>query len=241
MSSLWAERVLPYTPVDNLVFMEELQSQHHTGRIEAAEMRNTSLVPQAPKSLTPGVPSQSCAGGRPQGGGVGGGAERRDLRWWAGRRGGASGGGQEGQGAGMKTHTARGSENTSLWMCSIRSPPAEYSITKHTCSGVWKQPKRFTRKGCPALVTAAKIRFSHIRLGRRQKSEPGCPAHTHASRAHSDICWVALLCNFEQLDSFSFRETVQGYKAHADRQSKSMLGTAWEPVGSFNRPAPCED
>lgn len=51
-------------------------------------------------------------------------------------------------------------------MCSIRSPPAEYSITKHTCSGVWKQPNRFTRKGCPALVTAAKIRFSHIRLGR---------------------------------------------------------------------------
>lgn len=81
----------------------------------------------------------------------------------------------------MRTHTARGSENTSLWMCSIRSPPAEYSITKHTCSGVWKQPKRFTRKGCPALVTAAKIRFSHIRLGRRQKSEPSCPLpYTHA-------------------------------------------------------------
>lgn len=38
MSSLWAEHVLQYTPVDNLVFMEELQSQHHTGRIEAAEM-----------------------------------------------------------------------------------------------------------------------------------------------------------------------------------------------------------
>lgn len=63
-----------------------------------------------------------------------------------------------------QAHIARGSEKTSLWMCSIRSPPAEYSITKHTCSGVWKQPNRFTRKGCPALVTAAKIRFSHIRL-----------------------------------------------------------------------------
>lgn len=67
---------------------------------------------------------------------------------------------------GAWAHTARGSEKTSLWICSIRSPPAEYSITKHTCSGVWKQPNRFTRKGCPALVTAAKIRFSHIRLGR---------------------------------------------------------------------------
>lgn len=40
MSSLWAEHALMYTPVDNLVFMEELQPQHHTGRIEAAETYN---------------------------------------------------------------------------------------------------------------------------------------------------------------------------------------------------------
>lgn len=58
MSSLWAEHVLTYTPVDNLVFMEELQSQHHTGRIEAAK---THEVTQAwphrhQRPLRPGLP-----------------------------------------------------------------------------------------------------------------------------------------------------------------------------------------
>lgn len=64
------------------------------------------------------------------------------------------------------THTARGSENTSAWMCIIRSPPAAYSITKHTCSLVWKQAKRLTRNGCRTLFTVSKILFSHIRLRR---------------------------------------------------------------------------
>ena len=131
-----------HTPVDNLVFVEKLQPQHHTGRIKAAERGwyegtgspgKVGGSQKTPTSSTP--PPQSP----------------RNSRCGE---------------AGCQAHTARGSENTSLWMCSIRSPPAEYSITKHTCSGVWKQPNRFTRKGCPALVTAAKIRFSHIRLGR---------------------------------------------------------------------------
>jgi len=39
------------------------------------------------------------------------------------------------------------SEKMLLWMCVIRSPPGEYSITKHTWSGVWKHPYRFTKKG----------------------------------------------------------------------------------------------
>lgn len=51
----------------------------------------------------------------------------------------------------------------------MRSPPAVYSMTKQTCWGVWKQAKRFTRKGCRAWVTISKIRFSHIRLGRGGK------------------------------------------------------------------------
>lgn len=62
------------------------------------------------------------------------------------------------------THTALGSEKTSVWMCIIKSPPAAYSITKQTCSFVWKHAKRFTRKGCLTLFTVSKILFSHIRL-----------------------------------------------------------------------------
>ena len=33
-------------------------------------------------------------------------------------------------------------------MCIMRSPPHAYSITKHTCSGDWKQANRLTRNGC---------------------------------------------------------------------------------------------
>lgn len=62
------------------------------------------------------------------------------------------------------TYTARGSVKTSVWMCIIRSPPAVYSMTKHTCSGVWKHANRLTRKGWCDMFTTSKMRFSHIRL-----------------------------------------------------------------------------
>lgn len=62
-------------------------------------------------------------------------------------------------------YTARGSVKTSVWMCIIRSPPAVYSITKHTCSGVWKQANRLTRNGWCDKFTISKMRFSHIKLG----------------------------------------------------------------------------
>lgn len=68
------------------------------------------------------------------------------------------------------THTERSSENTSACMCIIRSPPAVYSITKHTCSDVWKHANRFTRNGCLALFTVSKIRFSHIKLTERDET-----------------------------------------------------------------------
>lgn len=63
-----------------------------------------------------------------------------------------------------RTHTARGSEKTSAWMCIMRSPPAVYSMTKHTCSGVWKHANRLTKNGWWEPLTVSKIRFSHIRL-----------------------------------------------------------------------------
>lgn len=65
------------------------------------------------------------------------------------------------------TYTALGSEKTSAWMCIIRSPPAAYSMTKQTCSAVWKQANRLTRKGCRTLLTVSKILFSHIKLPKR--------------------------------------------------------------------------
>lgn len=137
---------------------------------------------------------------------------------------------RERHGVGIKTHTARGSENTSLWMCSIRSPPAEYSITKHTCSGVWKQPKRFTRKGCPALVTAAKIRFSHIKLGRRQKSEsPAALPYTRALQGSLKLS-VKLHCSATLSNWIHFSFWEMG------KESEPMLVTAWEPAGLLIRP-----
>lgn len=76
-----------------------------------------------------------------------------------------------------RTHTARGSEKTSAWMCIIRSPPAVYSMTKHTCSGVWKHANRLTKNGWWEPLTVSKIRFSHMRLetdGQRAKGQgPG--------------------------------------------------------------------
>lgn len=65
------------------------------------------------------------------------------------------------------THMALGSEKTSAWMCIIRSPPAAYSMTKQTCSCVWKHANRLTRNGWRTLLTVSKILFSHIRLGKR--------------------------------------------------------------------------
>lgn len=59
---------------------------------------------------------------------------------------------------------ARGSAKTSAWMCIIKSPPAAYSMTKHTCSCVWKHANKLTRNGWRTLLTVSKIRFSHIRL-----------------------------------------------------------------------------
>ena len=58
-------------------------------------------------------------------------------------------------------------------MCIIRSPPAVYSITKHTCSGVWKHANRLTRKGWCDMFTISKMRFSHIRLQEEGGSEDG--------------------------------------------------------------------
>lgn len=52
-------------------------------------------------------------------------------------------------------------------MCIIRSPPAAYSITKQTCSCVWKHANRLTRNGWRTLLTVSKILFSHIRLAKR--------------------------------------------------------------------------
>lgn len=75
------------------------------------------------------------------------------------------------------TYTARGSVKTSVWMCIIRSPPAVYSITKHTCSGVWKHANKLTRKGWCDMFTISKMRFSHIRL--RQEAETGSEIHIH--------------------------------------------------------------
>lgn len=76
------------------------------------------------------------------------------------------------------THTALGSEKTSAWMCIIRSPPAAYSMTKHTCSCVWKHANKLTRKGWRTLLTVSKILFSHIRLERKRKV--GDVTHTSA-------------------------------------------------------------
>lgn len=74
-----------------------------------------------------------------------------------------------------ETYTARGSVKTSVWMCIIRSPPAVYSMTKHTCSAVWKQANKLTRKGWCDRFTTSKMRFSHMRLkkGAQEKEWPG--------------------------------------------------------------------
>lgn len=71
------------------------------------------------------------------------------------------------------TYTARGSVKTSVWMCIIRSPPAVYSMTKHTCSGVWKHANRLTRNGWCDMFTISKMRFSHIRLQERNERKSG--------------------------------------------------------------------
>lgn len=113
-----------YSPVYNLMVMEELQTQDYAGWVEpvhytkgSRQSRKSSLL-YSNSSVNPG----------------------------------------------RSTHTARGSANTSACMCIIRSPPAVYSMTKHTCSGVWKHANRLTRKGWWELLTVSKIRFSHIRL-----------------------------------------------------------------------------
>lgn len=86
------------------------------------------------------------------------------------------------------TYTARGSVKTSVWMCIIRSPPAVYSMTKHTCSGVWKHANKLTRKGWCDMFTISKMRFSHIRL--REEPEIGSgrveETHTHTHFAERD-------------------------------------------------------
>lgn len=102
MSSLWAEHVLTYTPVDNLVFMEELQSQHHTGRIEAAEMHKIAQPGSSgTKVPDPGGPKAVQEEGLRVEGRRWGGEARPQVVC---RRGVVLG----------WTHTARGSENTSL-------------------------------------------------------------------------------------------------------------------------------
>lgn len=78
----------------------------------------------------------------------------------------------------QSTHMARASEKTSAWMCIMRSPPAAYSITKHTCSLVWKQANRLTRNGCRTLFTVSKILFSHMRLHEKHTK----PQHRNRSQ-----------------------------------------------------------
>lgn len=58
-------------------------------------------------------------------------------------------------------------------MCIMRSPPAVYSMTKHTCSGVWKHANRLTKNGWWEPLTVSKIRFSHIRLETDRGQGPG--------------------------------------------------------------------
>lgn len=67
------------------------------------------------------------------------------------------------------THMALGSEKTSAWICIIRSPPAAYSMTKQTCSCVWKHANKLTRNGWRTLLTVSKILFSHIKLAKRKE------------------------------------------------------------------------
>lgn len=59
-------------------------------------------------------------------------------------------------------------------MCIIRSPPAAYSMTKHTCSCVWKHANRLTRNGWRTLLTVSKILFSHIRLWKGGEPRQTC-------------------------------------------------------------------
>lgn len=58
----------------------------------------------------------------------------------------------------------------------MRSPPAVYSMTKHTCSGVWKHANRLTKNGWWEPLTVSKIRFSHIRLETDRGQGPGVGA-----------------------------------------------------------------
>lgn len=81
MSSLRAECALVYTPVDNLVFMEELQPQHHTGGIEAAETHKfTQAWLHRAKVPNPWGPKALWVAGWEAGWRVGGGEEGRGLQ-----------------------------------------------------------------------------------------------------------------------------------------------------------------
>lgn len=94
-------------------------------------------------------------------------------------------------------------------MCIMRSPPAVYSMTKQTCWGVWKQAKRFTRKGCRAWVTISKIRFSHIRLGRRKKLLSGWETAMWSSAMLTIAFIIAMVPNYR-----SFKRTDLDRCAH---------------------------
>lgn len=127
-------------------------------------------------------------------------------------------------------------------MCNIRSPPAEYSITKHTCSGVWKQPKRFTRKGCPALVTAAKIRFSHIRLEKRQKSEsPAAPPIPMPSRLTQVSVELHCCATLSDWILFSFWEMGKGARLRLTDSLSPCWGRAWEALARSSGSLPVSE
>lgn len=49
-------------------------------------------------------------------------------------------------------------------MCSIKSPPLMYSITKYTRVSVWKHAWRFSRNGCRSLLAIKNTRFSDLVL-----------------------------------------------------------------------------
>lgn len=105
-------------------------------------------------------------------------------------------------------------------MCIIRSPPAAYSITKQTCSCVWKQAKRLTRNGWRTLLTVSKILFSHIRLEGSRKPSAVKPERTDvllflcqslhlstSSRATMSPFFRALIANISPVLLYSANNT----------------------------------
>src|SRR5690606_5138256 len=63
-----------------------------------------------------------------------------------------------------RSYWARLEPNWPLWMCSIKSPPLIYSMTKYTRVSVWKQACKLSRNGCRSLLAIKNTRFSDLVL-----------------------------------------------------------------------------